>query len=331
MYLPKDILNGIKILDFTRHLPGPLASLFLADLGAEVIVVENPKSKAIFPEELKQMLYRNKKVRKINYRTLEGKQQILELVETSDVIIESFRPYVMKELGLDYGNIKKINPEIIYCSITGFGVNNKMENTAGHNLNFLALSGLLEQNGNSEELVIPPIQLADNIGGTQTALSSILAAIIRKLRTNKGSHIVVNMTVSTLLNAVMLMYSYKIYGELLPRGKDLLTGGQACINIYKTKDNKFVALSALEPKFWVEFCNVLQKPEWIPKQFLPLPEAEVFIQEVRELFRTKTQQEWIELFKNSDCTFSPVLTLPEALKLWEIDVNKFPYFSTVKQ
>ncbi len=316
-------LEGIKILDLTRLLPGPLASLYLADLGAEVVKIEDPitgdymrkissQPKGENNSFIFQLLNRNKSSCTLNLKEETDRKQFLDLINSSDILFESFRPGVMQKLALSYEELKTINPQIIYCSLTGYGQKGQHSQMAGHDINYLALSGVLEGIGedpNTPQLASWPI--ADIAGGSLMALTAILAALFQRSRTKQGTFIDISMTRSMLsLNPTNL--GLLSSGVNLTRGENLLNGGHPCYQIYQTKDQKFMALGCLEEKFFDQFCQSVGKPEWIKYHSRP-DEFKTLQTLLKNLLATQSRDQWWELLKEVDCCCTPVLTLKESL------------------
>jgi crotonobetainyl-CoA:carnitine CoA-transferase CaiB-like acyl-CoA transferase len=272
------LLDGIRILDFTQNLPGPFASQRLAYLGAEVVKVEPLSGESARHIGEKQygvgLLFlannRHKKWIALDLKTEEGKQLALRLIEQCDVLMESFRPGVMKRLGLGYEDVISVNPNIIYASISGYGQAGKLAHFASHDLNYMALSGALAQLKDQHGIPIHPTLLwADLIGG-MAAAEAILGALIQLERKKRGAYLDLSLfrEMSQLMNTHHQIY--QVTGR--ENGPELLAGGTISYGLYRTKDDRTVALAALEPKFWAQFCTAVGKEEWIPLQFTPQSE-----------------------------------------------------------
>ena len=325
------MLPPFKILDFTRLLPGPLATLYLADLGAEVIKVEEMKQgdyARFMPPLLKNysplylLLNRNKKSIAINFEHPDGQNIIHQLVQNADVLIEGFKPGTMKKWNLDYDTLKKIKPDLIYVSITGYGQKGKWAHRAGHDLNFLGYTGILHHLIKKETATIPSIQVADVLGGTMHAVIATLAAYIQKLTYQKGQYLDISMLDCTFANTHLMLSSFLAIRQELPPGNDLLTGGMPFYDVYPTQDQRYMVLAAIETKFWKTFCTTVNREDWLSKQFVFGEEAKKLRNEIRELFQSKTQSEWIQIFENTDCCVTPVLNYTEALDLEHFRQNQ---------
>lgn len=317
------MLEGIRVLDFSTLYPGPVCSMHLADLGAEVVKIENPKggdyAKTLsYPQTngvstLYRMLNHKKQIKEIDLKDTEGQEKVLELVSNTDVLIEGFRPGVMDKFGLGYEAVKKLNPGIIYCSITGFGQTGPYSSKAGHDINFAALSGVLYHP--TQGAVLPNFQLGDLIGGALQALSSILAALVKKGRTSEGSYIDVSMLDGLLAHSVSAFSTNKA-PDWFPRG--MLCGQMPCYGLYKTKDERYLAVGALEAKFWKQFCEVIDAEELTSKGMSMGPEAEKTQNAVQAILKQKNLAEWAEVFEKEDCCVTPVLKPEEVEKNQQI-------------
>jgi len=314
-------LKNIVVLDLSRLLPGPLCSLFLADLGAEVIKIEDTEAGDYIrwlPPLLDDYgavyhaLNRNKKSIRLNLKMPEGKEIFKKLVNTADVVLESFRPGTMDRLGLGYNVLQENNPRIIYCAITGYGQDGPYKDKAGHDLNYISIAGLL---GTCGESVKPPsmpgVQIADIGGGSLTALSAILLALYQREKTGRGQFLDVSMTDGCFSFLMHHLAESAARGSPHRRGKERLTGGLACYQVYRTKDNKYISIGALEPKFWANLLKILNREDLINLQFIE-EEQERVREELQKVFITKTRNEWISLLSGNDLCVEPVYDLEEA-------------------
>jgi alpha-methylacyl-CoA racemase len=313
-------LSGIKILDLTRLLPGPLCTLHLADLGAEVIKIEDSfgdYARYVPPMQNKNSAFflavnRNKKSLILNLKTEEGKNKFLELAKTADVIVESFRPGVMEKLGLSYNKISKVNTKIIYCSITGFGQTGPWASKAGHDLNFMALSGVLYNKSNKRPQ-IPSFQIGDIVGGSLTAALCILASIIQRAKTGKGDYIDISILDGLIAHSVTALANSRSIELSGMDTTDLLTGELHCYNIYETSDNRHVALAALEYKFWEKFCLAINREDLFSEHMSIGNQGKKTKAELELIFKSKTFNEWVQFFEETDCCLTPVLGINEAV------------------
>ncbi len=312
-------LAGIRILDLTRLLPGPVATLHLADLGAEVIKIEDPQlgdyartlgtgqgeDSAYF-----RMINRNKQGLILDLKKPEGVEIFLRLAGSADVIVESFRPGVVDKLGIGYETVRALNPKITYCSISGYGQDGPYKHLAGHDINYLGYAGVLEQIGvEGSPPAIPNFQIADLLGGALTAAMGILASVVEAQRSGQGRHVDVSMTDSVLAHTYFAMLRLNDAGRSAPRGADLLTGGLPCYATYRCADGKYMAVGALEGKFWQVCCTVLERPEWVTRQW----DAGLRT-DMATLFATRERDDWAARFAASDCCVTPVLSPEEALR-----------------
>jgi alpha-methylacyl-CoA racemase len=313
-------LAGVKIIDFTRLLPGPLATMFLADMGADVIKVEDPDSPDYirdFEPRVNGMslfylsLNRSKRSLAVNYLSSEGKQVIYDLVKNADVLIEQFRPGVMKELGFGYEELKAVNPKLIYVSVTGYGQTSPRAMDAGHDLNYIAIAGALGITGTADgELTIPGFQLADIAGGSYMAMNAVTAALYQREKTGKGEWVDVAMTDAVVPFTALPFAYYQGTKQVPPTGGFELSGALANYNVYRCADSKYIALGSLEPKFWNGFCARAGKPEWA-QQFLQTDKVDGLKQEVRQFFLTKSRNEWVAFFEGSDICLTPINSLAD--------------------
>lgn len=319
-----ELLQGIKILDLSRLLPGPLCSMYLADMGAEVIKIEDnivgdytrwdpPKAKENSVFFL--MINRNKKSIRLNLKEPEGYEIFCKMVKDADVVLEQFRPGVVEKLKVDYSTLKKINPGLVYCSLTGFGQDGPYRDMAAHDLNYIGYAGLLGQTGRrGGPPVIPGTQTADQAGGSLMAVMGILAALLGRGKTGKGEYVDVSMTdgvFSLMPISLGIMFGTN---ETSERGEAFLTGGSPCYDVYETKDEKFMALGALEPKFWGNFCKAVKLDDLIEHQF---PKGEMLDdvrRKVEAVFKKKTRDDWTNFFSEVDACCTPVLELHETVQ-----------------
>lgn len=313
-------LQGIRILDLSRLLPGPLATQMMADLGAEVIKIEDPKAPdytRFFPplQGSQSIFYlsinRSKKSITLDLKSEKGKQQFFDLVKTADIVVDSFRPGVLQKMGLDYEAAKQHNEKIIYVAITGYGYTGAYKSKAGHDMNYLGYSGILGLNGDAEKVTLPATQIADIAGGSYPTIVACLSALWARERTGKGQFVDVAMT-DCVMPLLAATFGESLNTTTIPKRGDLfLSGGLAHYNVYECKDKKWIALGGLEPKFFQGFCAMVNKPEWMNKM-LPIPELVVELKkELHDLFLTKTRDEWILEAENHDICLSPILEVDE--------------------
>jgi crotonobetainyl-CoA:carnitine CoA-transferase CaiB-like acyl-CoA transferase len=310
----KGPLSGIRILDLTQLYPGPLATMMLADMGADVVRIEHPNRPDLvhllppfIGKESAAYLSLNRSKRSLALDTgnEEGRQVFLDLVRTADVVVEQFRPGVLDKLGIGYDRAILFNPQIIYVSITGFGQGGPSRNRAGHDINYMALTGLLSQVKKSGEMVLPAFQTADVVGGGYMSVIACMVALWCRAKTGKGQRIDVSMMDSILpLLTLQLAQFWGSQGneEIM----NPLDGSFPFYGVYECADGKCVSLGALEQKFWAGFCRMANKPEWLPLQFPEGEERRQVREEVADLFKTKPRDEWLELAEVHDICLSSV-------------------------
>ena len=318
------MLKGIKVIDFTNYLPGPFATLRLAELGAEIIKVEAPegdpaRNTGVLKDNTGLVFLANNRQKKsiaLNLKEKAGLETALRLISHANVVIESFRPGVMEKLGLGYTAVQEVKPDIIYCSISGYGQSGPLSKLGNHDINYMALSGVLAQLKDQHGRPIhPSITLADYLGGF-AANERILAGLVSRLLTGKGSYHSISITdqlVSILGNHVLVE---KETGE--ENGISVLNGSIISYAIYETKDQRYMSLGALEPKFWKSFCEAHGREEWIGAHFSRTEASNPVYQELINLFKTKTFCEWIEFAQAVDCCMAPILEVGE--------LSENPYF-----
>jgi crotonobetainyl-CoA:carnitine CoA-transferase CaiB-like acyl-CoA transferase len=342
-----ELLKGIRILDLSRLLPGPLCSMFLADMGAEVIKIEDTQSGDYTrwdQPRVKEnsvfflLINRNKKSMRLNLKEPEGYQIFCRLVDKADIILEQFRPEVAEKLKIDYPRMKKLNSRIIYCSLTGFGQDGPYTDKAAHDINYIGYAGLLGQTGRRKgPPVIPGIQVADEAGGSLMAAMGILAALVGRARSGHGEYVDVSMMDGMLSLMVIGMGILLGTGKTPRSGDTLLTGGAPCYDVYETKDGKFMALGALEPKFWKNFCSAVGRPDLVKDQFSQGKRRDEVRQAVETIFKEKRRQEWTEFFSDKEACCTPVLELHETLENEQTKARQMvfdlehPYEGRIKQ
>ncbi|MCX5855089.1 MAG: CaiB/BaiF CoA-transferase family protein, partial [Deltaproteobacteria bacterium] len=316
-------LEELKILDFTTLLPGPYATMVLADLGADVLRIisgTRPDLVAFFPpfipgtdiSSAHAYLGRGKRCITLNLKDSRAVQIVHRLIADYDIIIEQFRPGVMEKFGLDYPRLKGINPSIIYCSITSYGQTGPLCARAGHDINFLARSGVMSYSGRKEHgPALPGIQIADIASGSNNAIIGILSAVIHRKRTGRGQHIDVSMTDGMMAFNAVFAASYLVGGKE-PGPEGTLLNGGSLYDFYETKDGRYISVGSIEPPFFAEFCRVIDCPELIPGGIEP-PDVEPAKRKIREAIRARTRDEWVELFRHVDACVEPVLSLSESL------------------
>ncbi|MBI1395391.1 MAG: CoA transferase [Betaproteobacteria bacterium] len=316
-------LAGVRVLDLTRLLPGPMCTLHLADLGADVIKVEDTGAgdyarTLAMPEGRLAPVFlainRNKRSFRLNLKQPEGVKVFLDLARTAHVVVEGFRPGVVDRLGVGFESVRAVNAGIVYCSISGYGQTGPYRGLAGHDLNYCSFAGFTDQAGTPDgRPAIPNFQVADILGGALVPAMGILAALFDAQRTGQGRHVDVAMTEGVLAHNVQALSATVLRGRPDPAGRDLLSGGEACYNVYRTSDGRHMAVGALEPKFWEEVCDVLERPELKRHHWAGDGDPAEAIEVLRTIFATRTQQAWVEAFAGHDCCVSAVRGFDESL------------------
>jgi alpha-methylacyl-CoA racemase len=325
-------LDGIRVLDLTRLLPGGFCSQWLADFGAEVIKVEDtgagdyirfapPYYEAAPGEDEAEIvstrsalylsLNRSKRSVRIDLKSVVGREAFLRLVETADVVLEGFRPGVMDRLGVGYETLIGINPGLVYCAITGYGQDGPNCDRAGHDLNYLGSTGLLDITGQKGGPPIQPgAQIGDLGGGAMTAAFGVMTALFAKERTGKGQMVDISMTDGAMSWLAMVAGAHFADGGVPVRGEVLLAGAVVCYLPYEAADG-WISCGALEPKFWKAFCEGVGMPHLVEHQFDP-PGSPGW-ERVAEVFRSKTRAGWKTFNDEHNCCIEPILNVEEAL------------------
>lgn len=314
-------LNGVRVLDLTRLIPGAFATLMLAELGAEVIKVEDPKSgdpTRDLPPSLDghglyhRLLNRGKKSVALDLRVPASRATLDRLIDSADVMIESFRPATARAIGVSADQVRATRPRLIHCAITGYGQSGPYAERPGHDLNYVAEAGLLNAD-RPHATDLPRMFIADVGGGAMSAVTAILAALFARERTGEGAALDIS------------MHDAVVYWMMLPAARELLAGGasaigelptcgdHACYNLYETKDGRRMALGALEPKFWQRFCEAIGRPDLALRQSTGPVDQRALIDEVRAVFRQRTCDEWMQHFHAREVCLSPVNTATDVL------------------
>lgn len=317
-------LTGVRVLDLTRLLPGPLATQHLADYGADVVKIEDTGAGDYArtlgamggdTSYLYQVVNRNKRSLRLDLKHADGKAAFEKLVETADILVEGFRPGVMDKLGLGYEALARINPRLVFCSISGYGQTGPYALRAGHDINYIGYAGVLDQIGTAGGApAISNLQLGDLLGGTMTALFGVLVALVDARASGKGRLVDVSMTDGVMAHAIFPLTEVLANGRVKPRGEDLLTGEVPCYGVYRTADGRYMAVGALEEKFWHLVCDTLGRPDLKPAHLASGAAGAAARAEVASIFGARTQAEWIEVFDAVDCCVTPVLTMEESLE-----------------
>jgi alpha-methylacyl-CoA racemase len=310
-------LDGIRVLDLTRLLPGAFCTLQLADMGAEVIKVEEPGSGDYMrwtpplvngQSALFDALNRDKKSIALDLKKPDGRDALLRLVDTADVLVEGNRPGVMDRLGLGWAALHERNPRLVMCSITGYGQDGPYASRAGHDLNYMAIAGALGLNGPRDGPPFPlSVQAADIGGGGMQAAVAILGALVGVQRGGEGRHLDVAMT-DGAVSWLALAFAARRAGERVARGDQRLGGRYACYRVYACKDGRYYSVGALEPKFWMALCEALERPDLIERQYSEDLETQ---REVERIFAARTRDEWEDVLSKVDACCEPVLDLDE--------------------
>lgn len=310
-------LDGVTVLDLTRLLPGPVCSLHLADLGADVIKIEDTGAGDYMPPKARAIINRNKRGLRLDLKQAAGREAFLSLAARADVVIESFRPGVMDRLGLGYEVLEKINPRLIYCSMSGYGQDGPFRDLAGHDLNYCSYAGAADQMGaDARTPALSNLPIADLMGGALTAAMGILAALHAVGRDGHGRRVDIALADGVLAHAVMPLATLASEGRTRPAGADTLSGDLPCYAQYATADGRFLAVGALERKFWDRFCDVLQRPELKALHRTRDAQTSAWVRsEIARMIAAAPLSHWVDVFADCDCCVSPVLKLEEALTL----------------
>ncbi len=304
-------LAGTVVLDLTRLLPGAVATKQLVDWGAEVIKIEQP-GEGDYARRMAPAVFARtnagKKSIAIDLKKPRGRDLLLSLARRADALVEGNRPGVMARLGLGYEDLRAVNERLIYASLTGYGQTGPYSQLAGHDLNYISLGGVMGLN----LPVIPGVQIADLVGGSIQTVTGILLALVERNRTGKGRHVDISMYagVTALLTVPLAMWNET--GEEPEPGSLRLNGHYACYNVYECSDGRWVAVGALEPKFWAELCHRLGRDDLIARQYEEPQDS--LRAETAAIFRTRPAFDWFEELRHSDCCVTPVLKISEVAR-----------------
>ena len=314
-------LSGVRVLDLARLLPGAFATLMLAELGADVIKVEDPKggdpTRALPPSLdghglYHRLLNRGKKSVALDLRDTSARAALDRLIDTADVVIESFRPKTARAIGVSAEQTRASRPRLIHCAITGYGQHGPYAERPGHDLNYVAEAGLLDAD-RPHASDLPRMFIADVGGGAMSAVTAILAALFARERFGEGASLDIS------------MYDAAIYWMMLPAAPDLIDRGReargelptfgehACYNVYDTRDGRRLALGALEPKFWRGLCDAVGRPDLVGRQHTDVDDQRRLIEDLRGVFLQRTSAEWIQHFQGHEVCLSPVNTAADVL------------------
>jgi len=324
-------LEGITVLDLTRLAPGPYCTMILADLGADVIKIEEPgpptgrraEQAGILSSQLPSpfsvdrhaphwALNRNKKTIGLNLKHDEARQIFYQLAERADVVVEEFRPGVAKRLGIDYDSLSQRNPRLIYCAITGYGQSGPYKDLVGHDINYISMAGCLGLiGGTGGPPVIPHNIIADFAGGGMHGAIGVLAALMARQRTARGQFVDIAMTDGVYSLLVSHLSVYFATGTVPQRGDTMLDGGTHFYNVYETKDGKWLSLGSIEPWFYANLCHALGRDDLLPCEFVERAEREALKHTLRDIFKTKTRDEWFDILTSHDICVGKVYDLDE--------------------
>jgi alpha-methylacyl-CoA racemase len=314
-----EFLTGLRVLDLSHYISGPLASLALADMGAEVLKIEPPygdgmqqlgpcdaQGRALFYESINA----GKSVLRLDLMNTVHRERFLTLVAEVDVLVEGFRPGVMSRLGIDYELLRTLNPALIYCSINGYGSTTSSVNKAGHDANYLAEAGVLDRNGTGCPVYFDP-PIADVCGGLYAALA-ILGAVVGCRRSGVGTCIDLGLADVAMPLQQFQVADFAANGFVPKRGQTYLNGGAAYYKVYATADDQHIVIGAVEAKFWHAFCTAAGQPDWIARQCEPIPQR-ALMSDVAAYFNGLSIEECDARFAQVDCCYSKVLALDAAI------------------
>ncbi len=312
------LLSGVRVLDLSRLLPGPFCSLYLAQLGAEVIKIEEPNGgdyARALSADLFDIVNRGKKSVTLDLRKPADREAFLELAKTADVVLESFRPGVMDKLGCGFETVRALNPRIVFAALTGYGHTGPYRERAGHDMNYRGYAGELDQVGAAGQAPAPGnCQVADLAGGALTCLAGILAALFGARASGIGTFVDAAMLDGTMALQVIALSTVRQMGQSQPRGQDFLTGAMPNYAVYECADGKHLAVGALEPKFFHEVVRAVNRPELLKLPMAAGPKGEPLRQALVALFKSKPRDDWERDLAHLDTCVSAVLTPAEALQ-----------------
>ena len=324
-------LEGIKVLDFCRNAPGMFATMILADMGADVLMVERPmdEARAAYervvagietPEDERRhasfnALQRNKRSIALNLKDPEALDIFRQLAVDADVVVEGFRPGVVNRLGVGWEQVKEINPRAVYCSVSGYGQTGPYSQMAGHDINYISFAGALGLIGDSPDgtPAIPLNLIADYAGGGLCGAVGILAALMAREKTGQGQYVDIAMTEGVLYMLCGMIADAFSQGYKPVRGGTRLNGGSPYYNIYRTADGKYFSIAAIEPWFWENLCRAINREDLIPHQSAGDDKKEEIARTLEAIFLTKTRDEWFEALRDGNISVGKVYDLDEAL------------------
>jgi crotonobetainyl-CoA:carnitine CoA-transferase CaiB-like acyl-CoA transferase len=313
-------LEDVRVLDLSRLAPGPFCTMLLADLGADVLLIEPPPDSRAGQGpgvgrggEAYNALGRNKRSIILNLRDDEARQVFFRLAESADVVLEGFRPGVVQRLGVDHDTLREHNPRLIYCSLSGYGQTGPYAGLVGHDINYISIGGALGMIGWPDQPpAIPMNIIADFAAGGLHAAYAILAALHARERTGRGQYLDIAMSDGVLYLLAMAVSGYFASGRVPEAGRTVLNGSAPFYNVYQCRDGGWISLGSLEPHFWANLCRVMGREDFVPHQYDAAKRDEIFAH-FREQFKTKTRDEWFEILKRTDVCAAPVYGLDEAL------------------
>jgi len=304
-------LTGVTVIDLSRLLPGPYCSMILADHGARVIAIEDKRFLA--DGLFFNIINRNKEHMTLNLKTAEGKEIFFRLAREADVVLEGFRPGVVDRLGVDYESVRKINPRIVYCSISGYGQNGPYRDRVGHDVNYLSFAGVLNLIGEADRPPsIPGVQIADIAGGGMNAAIGILLALLAREKSGRGQYIDISMTDGMVGFLPAALFFGQLTGRDPQRSNGILSHRYACYNTYETADGQYLSIGAVENRFWKKLCEVLAVPEYTALQYDDRRRREI-LDFMRTTFKNKTLDEWETVLGELDICWGRVQSLTEVL------------------
>ena len=305
-------LSGVTVVDLSRLLPGPYCSMILADHGARVIAVEDKRFLA--DGLFFNLINRNKEHMSLNLKTAEGQEIFYRLIEKADVLLEGFRPGVVDRLGVDYESVRRANPKIIYCSITGYGQNGPFRDRVGHDVNYLSYAGVLDLIGEKDHPPsIPGVQIADIAGGGMNAAIGILLALFARESTGQGQYIDISMTDGMVGFLPAALFFRQLTGQEPKRADGLLSHRYACYNTYETADGRYLSIGAVENRFWKQLCDTLAVPEYASLQYDDQRRKEI-LQYMRDTFKQKTLDDWDSILADLDICWGRIHSAKEVLE-----------------
>lgn len=324
-------LEGIKVLDFCRNAPGMFATMILADLGADVLMVERPmdETRAAYerivagiesPEDERRhasfnALQRNKRSLALNLKEPESQEVFRRLAADADVVVEGFRPGVVDRLGVGYQQVSQINPRAVYCSVSGYGQTGPYSQMAGHDINYISFAGALGLIGESPDgkPVIPLNLIADYAGGGLCGAVGIMAALMAREKTGQGQYVDIAMTEGVLYMLCGAIADALSQGYVAKRGETRLNGGSPYYNVYRTSDDRYFSIAAIEPWFWENLCRSIGRDDLVPYQSAGEEKRAEIAATLEGVFLTKSRDEWFEVLKDANISVGKVYDLEEAL------------------